>query len=152
MAGQFFNQFKDKIRIMQDRTADKETPVKILLCHKNIWGSDNFVNALKDRNSISSRYWIECIEIVQFGRAVLDAIIKESYDVIIIDNELEHWGPVETVQKIREVDPRSKVIISTTVITPEILKLKDEGKINMILTVPFQTVPMWQQLDELLNK
>lgn len=137
---------------MQDRTADKETSVKILLCHKNIWGSDNFVSALKDRNEISSRYWIECIEIVQYGRAVLDAIIKESYDVIIIDSELEHWGPVETVKKVREVDPRSKIVISTTAITSEIAKLRDDGDVNMILYVPFQTVPMWKQLDELLNK
>lgn len=152
MSNPFFSQFKDKIRIMQDRTPEKETSVKILLCHKNIWGSDNFVNALKESNEVSSRYWIECIEIVQFGRAVLDAIIKESYDVIIIDNELENWGPVETVKKVREVDQRSKIVISTTVVTPEILKMKEAGEIDMILMVPFQSLPMWQKLDELLNK
>lgn len=110
------------------------------------------MNALKESNAVSSRYWIECIEIVQFGRAVLDAIIKESYDVIIIDNELENWGPIETVKKVREVDQRSKIIISTTVVTPEILKMKEAGEIDMILMVPFQSLPMWQKLDELLNK
>lgn len=152
MAGQFFSQFKDKIRIMQDRTPEKETSVKILLCHKNIWGSDNFVNALKESNEVSSRYWIECVEIVQFGRAVLDAIIKESYDVIIIDNELENWGPMETIKRVREVDQSSKIVISTTVVTPEMLRMKEAGEIDMILTVPFQSLPMWQKLDELLNK
>lgn len=59
---------------------------------------------------------------------------------------------METIKRVREVDQSSKIVISTTVVTPEMLRMKEAGEIDMILTVPFQSLPMWQKLDELLNK
>lgn len=110
------------------------------------------VSALKDQNQISQNYWIERIEVVQFCRAVIDCLIQENFDLLIIDSELDRGTISDAIRKVREIDKNIKIIVSTNVKTPEINQLAASGKINSILFVPIQVVPMWQIIHELLSK
>lgn len=53
------NTFLDKIKVKakeKKKSKERETSIRVLICHKNIWGSDNYVKALSDKNDISVNY------------------------------------------------------------------------------------------------
>lgn len=110
------------------------------------------MSALKDKNDISRKYWIEQIEIVQYSRAVIDNLIEQSFDLVIIDHNMDKGCLSDLTRKIREIDASVKILIATNVKTTEINQLISKNMIDNVLYVPIQVMPMWQLIDELLNR
>lgn len=70
----------------------------------------------------------------------------------MVDGDIDSWPAEETIRKLREVDKDIKIVFSVNAYTQKTRKLEDLGLIDGVIMVPFQSVQLWQKIDELFSK
>ncbi|MCS7052126.1 MAG: bifunctional response regulator/alkaline phosphatase family protein [Ignavibacterium sp.] len=102
---------------------------------KNILWVDDEIDLLKSHIIFLSEKGYE-VDTVTNGEDALSSIKEKSYDLIFLDEMMAGMGGLETLSKIREIEPNIPVVMITKSEEESLMDEAIGGKINDYLTKP----------------
>ena len=136
---------------VQDKTP---LPKKnILLCNTSIELSKMLDTSLSNAANQGYNYEIGLVDITQFGREALKLLKTRSFELLIIDFNLEgSMGCVETIKEIRKQKIRTKIMVTTNVMSGAVKSLWMNGLIDGTLLIPYQDEHLYKAVAEIMSK
>lgn len=77
---------------------------------------------------------------------------EKGFDLILLDNKLAKKSGLEIVQKMRDRDVRTKVILMTAYDSPEVRSEAKKLKVTQYVKKPFDLPSMLDTVDEVIKR
>ena len=88
------------------------------------------------------------VSVANNGEEGIQAVEKESPDLVILDLKMPGMGGIEVLQKIKVLSPRTSVIILTGYGTPEVAQQAQRLGVASYLNKPFDIFEIRQLVSE----
>jgi two-component system, sensor histidine kinase len=129
-------------------TFNKDKKVKVLLAE------DNKINQILVQK-VLSKFNFDCVT-VENGSLAVDEVVRENFDIILMDIMMPIMNGYEATSKIRNLKDETKknipIVALTAVVTGSVAEACSEVGINKYLSKPFESEELFDVIMELIQK
>lgn len=91
------------------------------------------------------------VQVTGDSRLALDILHKETFDIVICDLRMPEVPGTEIIKQVREISPKTLVIVITGSVSDEAQKIISEMKIKYCLIKPFGINELFKIINEELG-